>query len=210
MIARMFAARPSRRSIGAVLLPAGVLLFGSGCTDSETSMRANELAELQQERSQLLVQISNIQSGIRRIQAAALDAPGASAVQDSFYSEVRTFMQREYPEAVELLDRAERIGAEVERVSGPAELAPGDPVTTEQQQAVVGELQDTERDLRPYLQQAMEDPAVQGAFSVLQDSLIAEMTRLDPNAPRTIQRMSDTAEEIREVDIRIAELQSGP
>ena len=56
----------------------------------------------------------------------------------------------------------------------------------------------------------MTDPVVQAAFSVLQDSLIAEMTRLDPSAPSTIQRMSDTAEEIRQVDMRIAELQSYP
>ena len=119
-------------------------------------------------------------------------------------------MQREYPEAVELLDRAERIGADIERVSGPVEVAPDAAVTREQQQAVVGELQETERDLRPYLQRAMTDPVVQAAFSVLQDSLIAEMTRLDPGAPSTIQRMSDTAEEIRQVDMRIAELQSYP
>ena len=210
MIARMFAVRPSRRSVGTLLLPIGALVVGSGCTGSETSMRADEIAALRQERSQLVERFSNIQSGIRRTQAAALDAPGVSAVQDSFYAEVRRFMQREYPEAVELLDRAERIGADIERVSGPAEMAPDDPVTREQQQAVVGELQETERDLRPYLQRAMTDPVVQAAFSVLQDSLIAEMTRLDPGAPSTIQRMSDTAEEIRQVDMRIAELQSYP
>jgi DNA replication initiation complex subunit (GINS family) len=173
-------------------------------------MRADEIAALRQERSQLVERFSNIQSGIRRTQAAALDAPGVSAVQDSFYAEVRRFMQREYPEAVELLDRAERIGADIERVSGPVEVAPDAAVTREQQQAVVGELQETERDLRPYLQRAMTDPVVQAAFSVLQDSLIAEMTRLDPGAPSTIQRMSDTAEEIRQVDMRIAELQSYP
>ena len=119
-------------------------------------------------------------------------------------------MQREYPEAIELLDRAERIGADVERVSGPVELEPDEAVTRDEQQAVVGELQETERDLRPYLERAMTDPLVQTAFAELQDSLIAEMARLDPNAPRTIQRMTDTAEQIRQVDIRIAELQRGP
>jgi len=173
-------------------------------------LRADELASLRQERSQLIERFSNTQSGIRRIQAAALDAPGVSMVQDSFYAEVRRFMQREYPEAIELLDRAERIGADVERVSGPVELEPDEAVTRDEQQAVVGELQETERDLRPYLERAMTDPLVQTAFAELQDSLIAEMARLDPNAPRTIQRMTDTAEQIRQVDIRIAELQRGP
>lgn len=210
MIARMFAARPSRRSFGTLLLPIGALLVASGCTPSEASLRADELASLRQERSQLIERFSNTQSGIRRIQAAALDAPGVSMVQDSFYAEVRRFMQREYPEAIELLDRAERIGADVERVSGPVELEPDEAVTRDEQQAVVGELQETERDLRPYLERAMTDPLVQTAFAELQDSLIAEMARLDPNAPRTIQRMTDTAEQIRQVDIRIAELQRGP
>jgi len=210
VIARMFAARPSRRSFGTLLLPIGALLVASGCTPSEASLRADELASLRQERSQLIERFSNTQSGIRRIQAAALDAPGVSMVQDSFYAEVRRFMQREYPEAIELLDRAERIGADVERVSGPVELEPDEAVTRDEQQAVVGELQETERDLRPYLERAMTDPLVQTAFAELQDSLIAEMARLDPNAPRTIQRMTDTAEQIRQVDIRIAELQRGP
>ena len=210
MIARMFAARPSRRSFGTLLLPIGALLVASGCTPSEASLRADELASLRQERSQLIERFSNTQSGIRRIQAAALDAPGVSMVQDSFYAEVRRFMQREYPEAIELLDRAERIGADVERVSGPVELEPDEAVTRDEQQAVVGELQETERDLGPYLERAMTDPLVQTAFAELQDSLIAEMARLDPNAPRTIQRMTDTAEQIRQVDIRIAELQRGP
>jgi hypothetical protein len=210
VIARMFAARLSRRSFGALLLPVGAFLVASGCTPSEASLRADELASLRQERSQLIERFSNTQSGIRRTQAAALDAPGVRMAQDSFYAEVRLFMQREYPEAVELLDRAERIGDEVERVSGPVAMAPDEAVTRDEQQAVVGELQETERDLRPYLERAMTDPPVQAAFAELQDSLIAEMTRLDPSAPRTIQRMTDTAEQIRQVDIRIAELQRRP
>ncbi len=210
MIARMFAARPSWRSFGALLLPIGALLVTSGCTPSEASLRADELASLRQERSRLIERFSNTQSGIRRTQAAALDAPAVRMVQDSFYAEVRRFMQREYPEAVELLDRAERIGDDVERVSGPVAMAPDEAVTRDEQQAVVGELQETERDLRPYLERAMTDPLVQAAFAELQDGLIAEMTRLDPSAPQTIQRMTDTAEQIRQVDIRIAELQRRP
>jgi hypothetical protein len=206
----MFAIRPVRYSAGALLMSVGALLVGSGCTDSEVSLKADELGSLRQERLELLERFGHIQTSIRRTQAAALDAPGVSAVQDSFYAEVRRFMEREYPEAIDLLDRAERIGADVEEVSGPAPVVPDEPVTYERQQAVVGELQETERDLRPYLDQAMADQSVQEAFTELQDSLIAEMTRLDPTAPRTIDRMTETAEQIRQVDIRIAELQGRP
>ena len=210
MIARMFAIRPSRHAVSALLLAISGLLIGSGCTDSETSARAKELAALRQERHDLVQRFSNIQSGIRRTQAAALDDPGVRMAQDTFYAELRRFMQREAPEAVELLDRAVRVGNDVERLSGPVPMMTGEPVTIEQQQAVVGELQETERELRPYLQLALADPAVQSAFAALQDSLVAEMTRLDPNAPATIRRMNETADEIRLADMRIAELENGP
>jgi hypothetical protein len=117
-------------------------------------------------------------------------------------------MEGEGPEAVELLDRAVRVGNDVERLSGPVPMMTGEPVTIEQQQAVVGELAETERELRPYLQRALADPAVQSAFAALQDSLVAQMVRLDPNSPGTIRRMNETAEEVRQVEIRIAELES--
>jgi hypothetical protein len=210
VIARMFAIRSSRRALGAVLLAIGGLLIGSACTDSETSARTKQLASLRQERHDLVQRFSNIQSGIRRTQAAALDDPGVRMAQDTFYAELRRVMQREGPEAVELLDRAVRVGNDVERLSGPVPMMTGEPVTLEQQQAVVGELQETERELRPYLQRALADPAVQSAFAALQNSLVAEMARLDPNSPGTIRRMKETAEEIRQVEIRIAELESGP
>ena len=210
MIARMFAIRSSRRALGAVLLAIGGLLIGSACTDSETSARTRQLASLRQERHDLVQRFSNIQSGIRRTQAAALDDPGVRMAQDTFYAELRRVMQREGPEAVELLDRAVRVGNDVERLSGPVPMMTGEPVTIEQQQAVVGELAETERELRPYLQRTLADPAVQSAFAALQSSLVAEMARLDPNSPGTIRRMNQTAEEIRQVEIRIAELESGP
>ncbi len=208
MIARMFAIRSSRRALSTVLLAVAGLLIGSACTDSETSARTKQLASLRQERHDLVQRFSNIQSGIRRTQAAALDDPGVRMAQDTFYAELRRFMQREGPEAVELLDRAVRVGNDVERLSGPVPMMTGEPVTIEQQQAVVGELAETERELRPYLQRALADPAVQSAFAALQDSLVAQMVRLDPNSPGTIRRMNETAEEIRQVEIRIAELES--
>ena len=210
MIARMFAIRRSWRCHGSALIAIGALLVGSGCTDSETNARAEQLVSLRQERHELVKRFGYVQSSIRRIQGAALDDPGVRVAQDSFYTELRRFMQRENPEAVELLDRAARIGSDVERMSGPVPMMTGEPVTVEQQQSVVGELQETERELRPYLQQAMADPAVQSAFAALQESLVAQMTRLDPNAPGTIRRMNETAEEIRQLDIQIAELESGP
>jgi hypothetical protein len=206
----MFAVRRSWRAHSSALIAIGTVLVGSGCTDSETSVRAEQLESLRQERRELVKRFGYVQSSIRRTQGAALDDPGVRVAQDSFYTELRRFMQRENPEAVELLDRAARIGSDVERMSGPVPMMTGEPVTAEQQQSVVGELAETERDLRPYVQRALADPAVQVAFAELQNRLIAQMTLLDPNAPGTIRRMNETAEEIRQVDIQIAELESGP
>lgn len=210
MIASMFASKPFCRTRGTTLLAIASLLVGSGCTGGETSERAEELASLRQQRFELVKRFGYIQSGIRQVQGAALDHPGVRAAQDSFYAEFRRFVQREDPEAVELLDRAVEVGGNVERLSGPVPLVPDTPVTAEDQQAVAGEVRTIERELRPYIDGALEDPAVQSVFAALQDSLVTQMTRLDPNAPETIRRMNETAEQIRQLDLRIAELQGGP
>ncbi|MGW8282345.1 MAG: hypothetical protein ACWGON_03495 [Gemmatimonadota bacterium] len=209
MIDRMFAIRPSRRTVGAVCL-AIVGLLVSGCTVSEAGERADRLASLRQERHDLIQQFNSVQTSIRRTQAAALDESGVRFAQDAFYAELRRYMEREDPAAVELLDRAEEIGGEIERLSGPVPMMTGEPVTVEVQQAVVDELAETERILRPHIQHAMSDSAVQSAFAVLQDSLITQMARIDPNATRTVDRMTEIADEIRSVDLRIAELERGP
>ncbi len=209
MIVRMFAIRPSRCIVSAVCL-AIVGLLGSGCTGSEAGERADQLASLRQERHDLIEQFNNIQASIRRTQAAALDESGVRFAQDAFYAELRRYMEQENPAAVELLDRADEIGDEIDRLSGPVPMMTGEPVTAEEQRAVVAELAETERILRPHIQQAMSDSAVQSAFAVLQDSLITQMARIDPNATRTVNRMTEIADEIRSVDLRIAELERGP
>ncbi len=209
MIARMFATLPYRCTLSAAFL-AIVGLLGSGCTDSEAGDRAGQLATLQQERHDLIQRFSNVQTSIRRTQAEALEESGVRQAQDAFYAELRRYMEREDPAAVELLDRAEEIGDEIEQMSGPIPMMSGEPVTAEQQQAVVDELAETERSLRPHIERAMVDPAVQSAFTELQDSLVTQMARIDPNATKTVSRMNEIAEEIRLVEIRIAELEAGP
>jgi len=115
---------------------------------------------------------------------------------------------REHPEVDELLQRAAIVGADLERMSNSASIMIGEPVTAEKQQAVADELQDVERELRPHLQRALQDSTVHAAFAAAQDSLVEQMTRLDPSVPQTIRRMEEVAGLIREVDIRIAELES--
>jgi len=204
----MFAARPSQSSLRAVLLVLGSLLIGSACTGSETSARTEELDSLRQERLNLIERFAIIQSPIRETQGAALDYPGVRIAQDSFYAKLQRFAVREHPEVDELLQRAAIVGADLERMSNSASIMIGEPVTAEKQQAVADELQDVERELRPHLQRALQDSTVHAAFAAAQDSLVEQMTRLDPSVPQTIRRMEEVAGLIREVDIRIAELES--
>lgn len=210
MIASMFALRPFRGSPGATVLVIGGLLIVAGCTGGETSARAEELESLREQRFELVQRFGYVQAGIRQVQGAALDYPGVRTAQDTFYAAFRRYVEREHPDAIALLDQAVEVGGEVERMSGPVPIAPESPVTAEDQLAVAGEVRTIERELRPYIQEAMADPVVQTVFAALQDSLVTQMTRLDPNAPATIRRMNEIAEEIRQVDLRIAELRAGP
>lgn len=212
MTARMFAVRPIRSFVRAVPIVIGSLLIGSACTGGESSVSAEELDSLRQERSDLIERFAAVQSPIRRTQAAALDYPGVRIAQDSFYASLRRFAVSEDPEVEQLLQRATMVGADLERMSSPAPIMIGEPVTAEQQQAVADELQNVERELRPHILRALQDSTVYAAFAAARDSLVEQMTRLDPNVPETIQRMEAVAKQIQEVDIRIAELErdSGP
>jgi hypothetical protein len=206
----MFAAVTTWRIGSSLLVVIGGLVAASGCTTSEADARAEELESLHQERLDLIERFGIIQSTIRKTQGAALDHPGVRIAQDSFYTQMKRFAQEEDPEVVELLERAARVGADFERMSSSVPIMTGEPVTAEQQRAVATELQTVERALRPHVQRALADSTVHSAFVTAQDSLVEQMTRLDPNVPETIRRMEEVAEQIRELDIRIAELRSGP
>jgi len=207
VIASKFAALTTWRTGSSLLVVIAGLVSTSGCTTSETSARAEELESLHEERLDLIDRFGVIQSTIRKTQGAALDHPGVRFAQDSFYTEMKRFAEREDPEVAELLERAARAGADLERMSSSVPIMTGEPVTAEQQRAVAAELQTVERALRPHVQRALADSAVHSAFAAAQDSLVAQMTRLDPNVPGTIRGMEDITERIRELDIRIAELE---
>lgn len=207
MTARKFAVRSIRSLLSPILLVVGTLLIGSACTGGETSLRTQELASLRQERLALIERFAAIQSPIRGTQAAALDYPGVRIAQDSFYASLRRFVVSEDPEVEQLLQRATMVGADLEQMSSSAPIMIGEPVTVEQQQAVADELRNVERELRPHIERALQDSTVHAAFAVAQDSLVEQMTRLDPNVPDTIRRMEVVAKQIQEVDIRIAELE---
>ncbi len=206
MDVRMFARRAPWCSVLFTL--AGVTAVG-GCTRSEEDVRAEELAELRRQRLELVERFGLIQAGIRQTQGAALDHPGVQAAQDSFQTRLLAYARSEDPDALPLLERSAELGADYERMSGQQPVFSDQPVTADEQIAVAGEIQSVERALRPHLQRAMLDPSVRAAFMALQDSLVQEMNRLDPDVSVTLRRMEETAERIRQIDLRIAELEGG-
>ncbi|MCL7979322.1 MAG: hypothetical protein M8865_05440 [marine benthic group bacterium] len=188
-----------------------VLASIAGCTGSE--LESDELVALRAERADLRNRFSAIQDGIRRTQAAALEDPGVRAAQDSFYALLSEQMVANDPAAEDLLARSRRIGADLDRVSGPVLTTPDQAAervaTASEREAVADELAATEQELRPHIDRAMRDPGVTGAFAALQDSVTVAMTRIDPSAAASIDRLNEIAEQMREIEIEIARLEQG-
>lgn len=187
-----------------------MLLAGAtACSDSgaETEQR---LAELQAERRSLLMQFSSIQNAIRRIQASALQEENVRVAQDTFNARLRAVVQRDDPESVALLDRAQEVGRGLEEIATPVILQQGqeDPrPNSEQERAqLAADLAETERALRPVIDRAFEDPSVVEAFGTLRDSVAAAMLRIDPSTQVSMDRMAELEAEVAAIDAEIARL----
>jgi hypothetical protein len=190
---------------------ATVLSATLGCLGcSGASQREEELAQLRSERRVLLNRFSSVQQAIRRSQNQALEEPGAKQAQQAFNEAVREVVQRDDPESVELLDRARAVGQDLQSMATPIILPEGEedprPSTPEQRADVAHELADVEKSLRPVLQRAFQDPAVTEAFSVLRDSVVAAILRIDPGAQRSMDLMAEIESQVAEIDARIAQL----
>jgi hypothetical protein len=195
--------RHARLSISlAVLLTAVV-----GCSNS-SSRQEEELAELRRQRRSLLMQFSSAQNVIRRIQVQALEQPGVVAAQETFNAELRASVLRTDPEAVALLDRAREVGHDLQDLATPTLLQQGEedprPVAPEERAAVAAELAEVERELRPVIDRAFQDPAVVQAFASLRDSVVEAMLRIDPGTQQSMDLMAELEGKVTEIDREIA------
>ena len=190
-------------------LTLAVLVWAAGAC-SGSSRQEEELAGLRSERRALLLQFSSVQQGIRRTQAQALEAAGVRVAQDAFNAELRAVVLREDPEAVDLLDRAQVVGRQLQSMGTPLLLQQGEedtrPASPEERAEVAGELAEVERRLRPVVDRAFQDPAVMQAFASLRDSVVAEMLRIDPGTQRSMDLMAELEAQVAEVDREIARL----
>jgi pimeloyl-ACP methyl ester carboxylesterase len=180
----------------------------AGCSDG-TSERDARIAELQGQRRTLLLQFSSTQNAIRGIQVRALQEPGVQAAQDTFNARLRAVVQRDDPESVALLDRAEVVGRELQQLSVPVLLQQGqdDPrLGPEERAQLASDLAETERALRPVIDRAFEDAMVVEAFGALRDSVMAAMLRMDPSTQVSMDLMAEIEGQVAEIDAEIASL----
>lgn len=175
-----------------------VALAVPGCSEADRE-RTEAGLERVERRQQLRTRFASIQNQIRRVQAMALDSPGVKAAQEAFYGELRRRMLEIDSSSHRLLARAESVGHDLTRVSG-SPLA-----TPEEKERVARELQEVERLLRPLQDRAFRDPRVEASFRVLQDSVIATITRIDPAAEPLLERMQEIERQIQELDRAAAE-----
>jgi hypothetical protein len=188
-----------------------LLAVAGGCTGSE--LKSEQLDTLRSEQADLRRRFFAVQNRIRRTQAAALDSPGVRATQDRFYTLLREEMVSNDPAAANLLERSRRIGADLDRVSGPVlpmpDQADEEVVPPSERRFVAGELAAAERELRPHITLAMRKPRVAEAFQELQDSVAVTMTRIDPRSAASIERLNELTEQMRQIEIEIENLEGG-
>lgn len=163
---------------------------------------------LEQQRRQLLDQFAVAQNQVRNTQARALADPGVEPLRDRFYELLRERMIEIEPRAGAWLDRARELGAEIDELSQPQILEPGqEPTPREERVEVVEEFAELERALQPVQQRAMADPAVAAAFTVFQDSVHARMVEINPDAASALDRMRRASAAVDSIDAELRALE---
>lgn len=113
------------------------------------------------------------------------------------------------PRAEEWLARARELGPEIDVLSQPQILQPGqEPVSLEEKQALVEEFAALEDSIRPVQNRAMADSGVAAAFDALQDSLHALMIEINPDAEAALEQMRRTSAAVDSIDAEIRRLEA--
>lgn len=189
------------RTVVAMAIGAGVF---AGCESDRSAERAIELRD---RRQSLLATFASVTNQLRPSQAAALDAPRVQAAQAEFYSVLRARMIQIDPESEAMLDRATGVGSELEDATQNVAISPNDTVATlEEKAAIAAEFRALEQSLVPAQTEAMKYPEVAAAFRALQDSVVAEIRLIDPDADVLLNQMRQIEEEMVEIDRELAEL----
>lgn len=164
-------------------------------------------AALEQQRQQLLTQFAAAQNQVRQTQAQALGDSSLIPLRERFYERLHDRMVEIEPRAEDWLARARELGPELDVLSRPQVLEPGqEPVSREEQQAIVDRFAALEDSLRPVQNRAMGNPEVAAAFNAFQDSLHAVMVRINPAAATALDQMRRTSAAVDSIDAEIRRL----
>lgn len=164
-------------------------------------------AALEQERKQLLDQFAAAQNRVRRTQARALGDPSIAPLQERFYERLRETMVEIEPRAEAWLTRARELGPEIDVLSQPQILEPGEePVSRDVQRALVDEFAALEDSLRPVQNRALADSGVAAVFDSLQDSVHAKMVEINPAAASALDQMRRTSAAVDSIDAELRRL----
>ena len=168
---------------------------------------ADQRAALEQQRQQLLNQFAGAQNRVRQTQAQALGDPSLAPLRERFYERLRETMIEIDPRAEGWLDRARALGPEIDVLSRPQLVEPGEePVSTEEQRALVQRFAALEDSLRPVQNRALAEPDVAEAFNAFQDSLHAVMIRINPSTAAALEQMRRTSAAVDSIDAEIRSL----
>lgn len=192
------------RTLALVALTA---IVATGCAGEDNTDR---LLELRDRRQALMATFSSIQNQIRGPQAEALDSAGVQAAQAEFYEVLRARMIQVDPQSEAMLDRARALGSDLENATQNVPVFAGDTTaaTLEEKQAIAAEFQSLERALVPLQNEAMQYPDVDAAFRALQDSVAAQILRIDPATEELLERMKQIEQDLVTIDAELAELES--
>jgi hypothetical protein len=193
-----------KRALVGLLLVAAA---GAAACDSSSREADDERLALEQQKHQLVIQYASVQNQIRSAQSQALDEPAIIELQGRFYEVLRARMIAIDPRAEAWLDRAREVGAEVDRLSGPIVLAPGEEPPPAADRAAIGrELASLEITLREVQSAALAAPDVATVFAEFQDSVAAAIVRIDPNTAPVLENMKELERRIAAMDSQIAAL----
>lgn len=200
------ATRRFPQSLPCVLLFILFAALSSASCGGEANVREQRTA-LEQQRRQLLTQFAAAQNRVRQTQAQALGDSSVVPLQERFYERLHDRMIEIEPRAEAWLARARELGPELDVLSRPQIIEPGDePVSREEQRAVVERFKALEDSLRPVQNRAMADPDVAAAFSALQDSLHAVMVEINPAAAAALDQMRRTSAAVDSINAEIRRL----
>lgn len=181
-------------------------MFALAC-DGKAESDARRSA-LEQKRGQLLNQFAAAQNQIRRTQAQALEDPSLASLRERFYDLLRERMIEIDPRSEAWLDRAQELGPEIDDLSRPRILQPGEePAPREERERVVEEFAELEMTMRPVQNRALADPVVAEALEALQDSAHALMVRLNPAAEGALDQMRRTSAAVDSIDAELRALE---